>query len=473
MAKVLVVEDEEDFFENIGQAFSDLGVQCEVTWAQSRDSALREASNGFFDLTVLDQKIPTIDGALDAHVDHGRAVWDELYNSSPGMPVLILTALSADDIISTVVRRSKHQRIWGGVTKFPTVEHVRKSNFEKFPEIIASYISSIDALRDIEVQVHDGTNLDEQQRRLCQLFVSRNNGVRCKVRKLSGGLSGSAVYHLFVFDSYGGKIQNAVLKVGTKEMVDAENENLGLINRLQAAASPRLLESLYFGVKDLAAIAYQLAEGYDRNIFDLIEKYPGDLPAALAGISNQRQSWVDAKSQMRKSVADVRRTVLADASAAELSKTYGLDWLPAFESRTLQVHWGCIHGDLHGENILLNNDCLPVFIDYGDVREGPLAMDWMTLECSSLFHPGAPSFDLVSAERVSPESWNETSSYSSNAHLTAFFSGCRERAAGEGLLPRELIAAAYSYVLRQLKYEDTDKGLALAILESLRNKFDS
>ncbi|MEH6478216.1 MAG: response regulator, partial [Sneathiella sp.] len=280
MAKLLIVEDEEDFFRNIQQACLEADATCEITWARSRDAALSEASNTFFDLAVLDQKIPSIDDALDADVSHGRAVWDELYSSSPGMPILILTALSADDIISTVVRRCKNQRIWGGNSKFPSVDHLGKKHFDQFPARIGAYTVAIEALRDVEVLTDNHTQLDDQERRLCQVFVTRSQGVRCEVRTLSGGLSGSPVYHLYVFDANGQKIQNAVLKIGAKEMVEIENENLRLINRLPASASPRLLESLYFGGKDLAAIAYQLADGCDRNVFDLVRDQPAELEAA-------------------------------------------------------------------------------------------------------------------------------------------------------------------------------------------------
>lgn len=48
----------------------------------------------------------------------------------------------------------------------------------------------------------------------------------------------------------------------------------------------------------------------------------------------------------------------------------------------------CIHSDLHGENILLNTESnKAVIIDYGDINEGAIILDIITLECSALFHP--------------------------------------------------------------------------------------
>ncbi len=472
MARFLIVEDEEVFFDSIQEAIHETGFDCEITWARSKDTAILEAERQFFDLTILDQKIPTIDGALDAHVDHGRAVWDAIFECSPGMPVLILTALSADDMIDTVVRRNENQRIWGGSKKFPTVDHLRKSDFDRFPAKIKAYITAVEALRDVELQLPTGFEFEEQHRRLCALFARRIGGVRCEVRRLSGGLSGSAVYRVMVFDTNGARIQNAVLKIGSKQMVQIERENLQLMDRLTAAATPRFLETLYFGAKDAAAIAYQLADGYERNAFDVLGGRHDALPKALRGITEQRQNWVAATSEKRVTVADIRRLVLSDENVETIISKFGLDWIKGFEARETQVHWGCIHGDLHGENILLNDELVPVFIDYGDVKEGPIALDWMTLEFSTLFHPGAPSFEVTTTERVKPERWGDAEGYCELPNLKTFVSECRKCAQDEGLYQRELVASGYSYVLRQLKYEDSDKELAIALLERLRTIFD-
>ena len=472
MVKILIVEDEEDFFESIQKVFDENGLDCEITWARSKETAISEAERQFFDLTILDQKIPTLDGALDAHVDHGRAAWDTMFECSPGMPVLILTALSADDIIDTVVRRNENQRIWGGEEKFPTVDHLRKVDFDRFPTKIIAYANAVQALKDVEFQLPAGLELEEQHKRLCALFARRIKGVRCDVRRLSGGLSGSAVYRVMVFDNNGARIQNAVLKIGSKQMVETERSNLQLMDRLAAVATPRFLETLYYGAKNMAAIAYQLADGYEQNVFDLLDERHDDLPKALQCITDQRQNWVNATSERRATVGEIRRLVLSDESVETIVQDYELVWIGGFEAREIQVHWGCIHGDFHGENILLNEELVPVFIDYGDVKEGPTALDWMTLENSTFFHPSAPGFEQAVIDSVRPEKWASVEEYCCIESLGVFISECRKRAEVEGLYKRELVASAYSYVLRQLKYPDTDKELAVALLEGLRATFD-
>ncbi|MCG7630591.1 phosphotransferase [Epibacterium sp. MM17-32] len=474
MVRILLVEDEEDFFEQVRDVCLDVDPQCEILWAKSRDSAYQLISDDLFDLTVLDQKIPTMDGALDAHVDHGRAVWDELHRIASGTPVLIHTALSADDIIKTIVRRTREQRIWGCDKKFPTVDHLRKEDFDKLPSLLSDYFQSIRGLMDIEHSVSDGSNLDEQEFRLIKIFVRRIGGVRCRITKLSGGLSGSAVYHVDVFDASGQKIQNAVLKIGSHEMVETEQGNLGLINRLPASASPRFLEVLNFGAKDTAAIAYQLADGYGQNAFSILSESPERLEEVLKGINNQRKPWVEGSIETRITVGDLRRTVLDDDTARQLFEEHSLNWAAGFEARELQVHWGCIHGDLHGENVLFCDEGGdPVFIDYGDVKEGPMALDWMTLESSILFHPGASVIGVEPGKRVNPKEWASNEKYSSLENVANYSALCRSFAESEGLHRRELVAATYAYVLCQLKYKDTDKELATSLLNAVHSAFDT
>jgi Ser/Thr protein kinase RdoA (MazF antagonist) len=52
---------------------------------------------------------------------------------------------------------------------------------------------------------------------------------------------------------------------------------------------------------------------------------------------------------------------------------YELTWAAGFESRLIQTRWCCVHGDLHGENILVSSDGNVLVIDYGDVGFGSAA----------------------------------------------------------------------------------------------------
>jgi hypothetical protein len=54
-----------------------------------------------------------------------------------------------------------------------------------------------------------------------------------------------------------------------------------------------------------------------------------------------------------------------------------------------------------------------------------------------------------------------------------FVRECRAWAARVGAGQREIAAAAYSYLVRQLKYRDTNKELALALLDGVKRYYDA
>ena len=66
---VLIVEDEAEFVDELQQVFAELEPPIEVQVATSRDAALTALNNDFFDLIVLDLKLPTVAEALDADVN--------------------------------------------------------------------------------------------------------------------------------------------------------------------------------------------------------------------------------------------------------------------------------------------------------------------------------------------------------------------------------------------------------------------
>ena len=72
--QVLIVEDDDEYLDVIISIFDEIGVDCHITIAQSRDDAKAKLESQFFDLAILDLKIPTADGLLDLDPEHGRYV---------------------------------------------------------------------------------------------------------------------------------------------------------------------------------------------------------------------------------------------------------------------------------------------------------------------------------------------------------------------------------------------------------------
>jgi hypothetical protein len=68
--------------------------------------------------------------------------------------------------------------------------------------------------------------------------------------------------------------------------------------------------------------------------------------------------------------------------------------------------------------------------------------------------------------------WGALDVYLEGCPVAEFVRECRAWAGRAGAGQREVAAAAYSYLIRQLKYEDTDKDLSLALLEGVKRYYD-
>jgi hypothetical protein len=68
--------------------------------------------------------------------------------------------------------------------------------------------------------------------------------------------------------------------------------------------------------------------------------------------------------------------------------------------------------------------------------------------------------------------WGDLDLYLIGCPIASFIRECREWALRVAAGNREVAASAYAYLLRQLKYDDTNKDLALALLTGVKAYFD-
>ncbi len=125
-----------------------------------------------------------------------------------------------------------------------------------------------------------------------------------------------------------------------------------------------------------------------------------------------------------------------------------------------------MHGDLHGENILVSPGGGVLVIDYGDVGFGSAPYDPMSLELSAVLQDNPMlSSDWPTADAC--RRWHDLDAYLVGCPMPEFIRACRTWSEKLMVGRRELAACAYSYLLRQLKYSDTDKDRILALLEGV------
>lgn len=66
------------------------------------------------------------------------------------------------------------------------------------------------------------------------------------------------------------------------------------------------------------------------------------------------------------------------------------------------------------------------------------------------------------------QNWHNLDVYLDGSPIPLFVRACRAWAEVRAAGRREIAASAYSYLLRQLKYDDTNKDRVLALLQGVR-----
>lgn len=471
--RILVVEDDAEFSREVFAIIRGMPGTPEAILARSRDRAITLLDAEFFDLLILDLTIPATEDGKDGSALHGDHVFRFARSVAPGTPIIVLTGSPAEDFVPTMLNEAHKIDIWKTGVPISTIQFIKKAKFDTFPAALSVFVESINALSDVEIKSH-GLELSPEYSRLLRIFSRGCNGTRCVVSRL-GGLSSAIVARLNVTDVNGAKVHDAVVKLGDIPSVQAEDRKYNtLVARLDAAATPRKLEMLHYGAKARAGVFYQLASAdFTENGFGIAQQdaeAADRLPTALAGLV---APWSEGVPQSPRTIGDIRKRMLDDEDWTLIVQSHQLDWAPDFESRAAQTTWCCVHGDLHGENVLATPDAVGVLIDYGDVGDGPKSLDAITLEFSLLFHPKSPFVNGRWPSEQQAAQWYSLDEYLKDCPCPRFVSSARKWATDAAAGDREIAATAYAYFIRQLKYDTTDGARALALLGGARNLYNT
>lgn len=468
--KILVVEDDAAITKHIVETIASIDENIQVKVVTNKEDAFVELENAeIYDLLNLDLTIPENATSSNEDIKYGNQVLRHSRNIAFGLPIFILTGSSTDEIVSDLLNSSELIDIWSENKKRSTVSHLKKLYLNKYKDQLKEIIDAVKSLGEIEVtKIPKELNVSEPDDRLIRLFAKRQNCSRCEVSAISGGLSGTRVYRIDFFNSSGQKIWQIIAKMGSQESIDTEHQNHNkYIQRLKNGVTPRKIETVKYGAMKTGAVFYSLAADYNSHFFQL-EKIDERLRNNLQSLTEE---WM-AENESSRSVKNVRRLLLGDQDAKEIIRAFDLDWAEDFESNNVQTRWGCIHGDMHGRNILCNLSSNELnLIDYGDIMEGSCSLDPITLEFSFFFHPdGTETGEWPKIEQA--EQWFDQTVYLDGCPIDEVIKVCRDWLNMRSVADRDRAASAYAYFLRQLKYEDTDKPLALAFLKGARTLFN-
>lgn len=461
--RVLIVEDDSDFIEALEAIVGGCVSGAQVTLATNRQDASNHIEVDFYDLIILDLNIPADAESNVPDPSHGHAVFTTARVSSSGTPIIVLTGSSAEDFFPALLRQQQQTDVWGA-GKLPLLTFHKKHLMDKFPEALQEYVNHFQSLADIELD-RSGLYLSFEEDRRFRIFARAHNAARVVIQRVGGGLSDTKVYKVVLSGSTGAVTHNAIAKIGSLQDVASEDQRYARhISRLAPESTPRKIGMYEHGAKVTAGVFYGLATGFDTNAWSNSALDPRKLVESLHSLL---APWA-ARDEHRMYVRELRQRLLNDDGFNKVVEEYGLDWCSDFENRRVQVKWGCCHGDLHGLNVLCNEAGQPILIDYGDVGPGAACTDPITLELSMFFHPEGPLVDSGWPSVSEAESWGDLEQYLKNCPRPDLIRQCREWARRSAAGNREIGAVAYSYLLRQLKYENTNKERVLALLEGVR-----
>lgn len=467
--KILIVEDSPEFCEELHLNIQEISKGAHISVASHRDAAIEQIEDQVFDLIILDLNIPPDGNVGLGNPSHGHSVFTETRTKASGTPIIVLTGSSAEDFIPSLLKHQRQGDVWGQGDVQLVAFH-RKHQLDTFPDLLKTYIDQIAEVEEIEI-TKPKDRISEQEDRLFRIFTKKAKGARCVVAQVGGGLSATAVYRLTARGSNGDLIYNAIAKIGLPESVRDEDQRYSQhVARLAPETTPRKIAILEHGAKDFSGVFYSLAAGFDSHAWSE-QQMSQNSESLVRHLQEYLRPW-ESQGEQRLEIKQIRRLFISDENFSQVKLQFPCDWWDAFEAKSIQVRWGCCHGDLHGLNVLCTSDGKPILIDYGDVQPGPSSVDPITLELSGFFHPEGPLVDSAWPSAEQAHLWGTLDAYLENCPCADFVRRLRTWSQRVAIGNREIAAVSYSYLVRQLKYPNTNKQRALDLLEGVRKFYD-
>lgn len=476
--RVFFLEDDLDFAKEILAKAKELGVS-EVVHVRNRDEAIQEIDKKeFFDLAILDLRVPPSDpGTPDS--THGNAVFEHIRRARPGTPIWFLTAFHADNEIVEKFGVASKGDVFGSGNVQPLVDVIPKSKLDRLLAQLKTWVAELELVNAIELKYEGAGNLSLEERRVLRLFARSIGGSATIATRISPGLSGATVFRVLV-KKHGNTIGSAIAKLATHDKVLDEKGRYKYVALLQAGAYATEMAFLDSGAGSLAGLFYRLAEGYDLSLLKVIENDPKAACSYLERLAEIDKPWIDGGSRQSTTLAAIRRAMISDRDLAvdvvsDLVKRIAWPRDQAqLEGRTLEINHCVRHGDLHCENVLTTKGHGGMLIDYGRVGVAPASLDAITLELGLVFHPDAKALRKGWPSAKEAASWGDLPAEPmDDCPCKEFVARCRIRRNEVAAGKREILATYYAFLMRQLKFDGTDKTTLIAILQSVINSLEA
>lgn len=463
--RLLLVEDDPSWVDVVGAALRKRIPELVLTVVGSRDAALEELASGVFDYIICDLKIPPCDAALDAEIQHGRAVIDNVASQHPGTPRLILSAFGEVEYHIEVAEGSDRVDAIGDGQLADIIVYRGKHRLDQAIKIVVGFANRLRLTVDIEVMQKDGDEaLSYYELRLVQMLARRVDGRLVKTSRIGGGLSETTTLEVHILDSQGTLRAKQFVKTGSLDILQREKLRYErhVAPLVQIGLFAHLIQRVEAGAGSQGALAYGLGEGR-TSLTDVMREDASGAAMVVAKLAVCQQGWMVGGQTSEISVSDICQVLGTQMRTSVAEHLIGLDY-QAFETRKALITRAVQHGDLHAENVLVDAANTPLLVDYGETRDLLAGYDPIALELSLLFHPKVKMIRGEWPTIAQAEAWIDLDVYVAGCPQEELVRQCRKWASSVTCSKRALLACVYAHAIRQLGYNETDKELARALI---------
>lgn len=455
--KILLVEDEDWSVEQAIEVLTNADPAAEIMVALYRDDALMQIRDNDFDLIICDLRLPPIANSADVNEQHGLAVHGLARELCPGTPLTFLTGYPVSRDTMDKLSLGDVDTLFG-LPGEALVRLVQKDDMHALETLVSRYAGALQNL-DSCCTVAGGELLDPLLARAVRIYALASGHDSARV-EFASGLSGASVGRVL--------LESAILppaRVFLKVLPSAAaRDEFDRCNRLVANRIPigyfaPALAPIHSGLRKMSALVSPLASASFRSLFDLART---DVTKAAEVISELRRAttdWFSSTVEEPVTLEDLRRQRISDERIQDL-----VDWdrFRLFESVGVTMTMGIVHGDLHGENVLVDAVGRPVLIDFGDVGIGFAPTDPVTLELSLIYHKDGPARDPDLGASINWADWLNVEVCYESSSLQPLAIECRAWAQEVADL-HSIAAFAYAHSMRQLKYPDVPHAVAVEV----------
>jgi hypothetical protein len=345
-----------------------------------------------------------------------------------------------------------------------------KEEFLACEDAIADALGRSAGVTSVTVTGPGAATLKVGEERAVQIVARRAGGAAARVIGLGEGLSGAKVLRVSLTADGGGPRGKIVAKIGPHERALRERERWGAAAlQLPAGLGAPLATSVEAGAGRFAAIVYRDLEEHDRDLFQILGGDPLEAATVVESLRERFRSIHDGATEKTFTLLNLRRQIVNRSDLAPAGDL--AERIRALNGISVPGHECLQHGDLHGKNVLVNNEGAPMLIDYADFGHTSGVLDPITAELSVVFHPGAADArsDWPSAQRIAE--YFDLDAYLDGCPFPDYIRSCRAWQLAVGG-EHEIAAVVLAYSLRQLRYEDTDHALARALIEAALEQLD-